>query len=178
LLPLDSQVMTFPSTCSACNAPCETRMYITNIPYFKEVIVMASTCDQCGYKNSELKPGGAIPDKGRRMTVKVSLSPPHSFIRKWQAVNRHGAQVLGGGGWSAGAEIHLLLLSCKQQEKRRDSDMALHSIQLPGILALALANTLLIFSSVSHGPEAQYERFDKRPAQQFLLLCRLLFGVY
>ncbi|CAN6485414.1 unnamed protein product [Victoria cruziana] len=65
------EVMTFPSTCGACASRCETRMYITKIPYFQEVIVMASTCDSCGYRNSELKPGGAIPDRGKRITVQI-----------------------------------------------------------------------------------------------------------
>ncbi|KAF5747989.1 zinc finger protein ZPR1-like [Tripterygium wilfordii] len=66
------EVMTFPSTCGgACGARCETRMFVTNIPYFQEVIVMASTCDACGYRNSELKPGGPIPEKGKRITLCV-----------------------------------------------------------------------------------------------------------
>uniref|UniRef100_A0A251UIW2 Putative zinc finger, ZPR1-type n=1 Tax=Helianthus annuus TaxID=4232 RepID=A0A251UIW2_HELAN len=37
--------MTFPSMCSACAVSCETQMFLTKIPYFQEVIVMASTCD-------------------------------------------------------------------------------------------------------------------------------------
>ncbi|KAJ7547966.1 hypothetical protein O6H91_08G111700 [Diphasiastrum complanatum] len=65
------EVMMFPSTCAGCQAHCDTRMYVTHIPYFKEVIVMASTCDTCGYKNSELKPGGSISAKGKRTTVCV-----------------------------------------------------------------------------------------------------------
>nr|GMD03218.1 zinc finger protein ZPR1-like [Ipomoea batatas] len=65
------EVMVFPSTCGACAARCECRMFITNIPYFREVIVMASACDACGYRNSELKPGGSISDKGKKITVLV-----------------------------------------------------------------------------------------------------------
>lgn len=65
------EVMTFPSTCGTCASRCETRMFVTNIPYFKEVIVMASTCDSCGYRNSELKPGGGTSDKAKRITVCV-----------------------------------------------------------------------------------------------------------
>ncbi|KAH7424114.1 hypothetical protein KP509_12G090400 [Ceratopteris richardii] len=65
------EVMTFPSTCSSCAARCETRMYAINIPYFKEMIVMASICDMCGYRNSELKPGGSIPAKGKKVSVKI-----------------------------------------------------------------------------------------------------------
>ncbi|XP_056846877.1 uncharacterized protein LOC108814675 [Raphanus sativus] len=65
------EVMTFPSTCGACMKQCETRMFVTKIPYFQEVIVMASTCEDCGYRNSELKPGGAIPEKGKKITLSV-----------------------------------------------------------------------------------------------------------
>ncbi|KAJ9172934.1 hypothetical protein P3X46_016121 [Hevea brasiliensis] len=65
------EVMTFPSSCGACASRCETRMFVTKIPYFQEVIVMASTCDACGYRNSELKPGGPIPEKGKRITLHV-----------------------------------------------------------------------------------------------------------
>ncbi|KAG6398152.1 hypothetical protein SASPL_139607 [Salvia splendens] len=57
------EVMTFPTTCGACAA--------SYIPYFQEVIVMASTCDGCGYRNSEVKPGGAIPEKGKKIVVHV-----------------------------------------------------------------------------------------------------------
>lgn len=46
-------------------------MFVTKIPYFQEVIVMASSCDACGYRNSELKPGGRIPEKGKKITVHV-----------------------------------------------------------------------------------------------------------
>ncbi|CAN1804767.1 Zinc finger protein ZPR1 homolog, partial [Linum perenne] len=65
------EVMTFPTTCGACNISCVTKMFVINIPYFQEVIVMASTCDNCGYRNSELKPGGAIPEKGKKLTLCV-----------------------------------------------------------------------------------------------------------
>ncbi|CAA0832237.1 ZPR1 zinc-finger domain protein [Striga hermonthica] len=70
------EVMTFPSTCGACAAKSECRMFVTSIllqyiPYFQEVIVMASCCDACGYRNSEVKPGGPIPDKGKKIIVHV-----------------------------------------------------------------------------------------------------------
>ncbi|XP_077226694.1 uncharacterized protein LOC143860068 [Tasmannia lanceolata] len=65
------EVMTFPSTCGACGIKCETRMFVTNIPYFQEVIVMASSCDACGYRSSEVKPGGQILKKGKKIMVHV-----------------------------------------------------------------------------------------------------------
>ncbi|XP_066367499.1 LOW QUALITY PROTEIN: uncharacterized protein [Miscanthus floridulus] len=65
------EVDTLPSTCGACGTECVTRFFATKIPYFWEVIVMATTCDMCGYRNSELKPGGEIPAKGKKITLRV-----------------------------------------------------------------------------------------------------------
>ncbi|KAL5229784.1 hypothetical protein ABZP36_028560 [Zizania latifolia] len=65
------EVDTLPSTCGACGTECVTRFFATKIPYFREVIVMATTCDMCGYRNSELKPGGEIPAKGKKITLHV-----------------------------------------------------------------------------------------------------------
>ncbi|WVZ60650.1 hypothetical protein U9M48_010642 [Paspalum notatum var. saurae] len=65
------EVDTLPSTCGACGTECVTRFFATKIPYFREVIVMATTCDMCGYRNSELKPGGEIPANGKKITLHV-----------------------------------------------------------------------------------------------------------
>lgn len=71
-LDIKKQVMEFVGNCPNCNVPCTTRMFSIDIPYFKEVIVMASTCDSCGYKSSEVKTGGAISEKGKTITLKVT----------------------------------------------------------------------------------------------------------
>jgi len=47
-------------------------MRVTNIPYFKEVVIMSFNCDSCGWKSNEVKSGGAIPDKGKRITLKIT----------------------------------------------------------------------------------------------------------
>jgi len=39
------EIMTFPANCSHCNAPCDTKMHILNVPHFKEVVMMSTTCD-------------------------------------------------------------------------------------------------------------------------------------
>ncbi|PQQ03812.1 zinc finger protein ZPR1 homolog [Prunus yedoensis var. nudiflora] len=80
------EVMTFPSTCGVCTARCETRMFVTNIPYFQEVIVMASTCDACGYRNSELKPGGRVPEKGKKIILHVkNVKDLSRDVIKWHS---------------------------------------------------------------------------------------------
>ncbi|KAI9360763.1 ZPR1 zinc-finger domain-containing protein [Zopfochytrium polystomum] len=68
----DFAVHVFPGNCSRCNAPSETRMRIVSIPYFKEVVIMATNCDVCGYKSNEVKAGGAISAKGKRIILKVT----------------------------------------------------------------------------------------------------------
>lgn len=66
-----SDVMTFPSKCLMCNHPVEEKMLQVNVPFFKEVVVMSSACDVCGYKNNEIKSGGPIAPLGRKITLKV-----------------------------------------------------------------------------------------------------------
>ncbi|OMH84706.1 Zinc finger protein ZPR1 [Zancudomyces culisetae] len=65
------EVITFHTNCHICNAPCETHMKQVDIPHFKNVIIMATNCDGCGYKSNEVKSGGAIADKGTKITLKL-----------------------------------------------------------------------------------------------------------
>ena len=65
------EVMTFPSHCFACHAHGEERMVRLEIPYFKEIVIMAFACDSCGYRNNSVKAGGSIAPKGRKITLKV-----------------------------------------------------------------------------------------------------------
>ncbi|ODN82094.1 hypothetical protein, variant [Cryptococcus amylolentus CBS 6039] len=65
------EVFTFPATCSSCGHPLETRMQQVNIPYFQDIIIMASNCSACGYRDNEVKSGGSIAPRGKRITLKV-----------------------------------------------------------------------------------------------------------
>ncbi|CEP21011.1 unnamed protein product [Cyberlindnera jadinii] len=67
----ENEVQNFAATCPTCYSPCVTHMKQVNIPHFKDVILMSTTCDKCGYKSNEVKTGGAIPEKGRRISLKV-----------------------------------------------------------------------------------------------------------
>ncbi|CCE85214.1 Piso0_004796 [Millerozyma farinosa CBS 7064] len=69
---LENEVQEFAATCPSCAKPCSTRMKMVNIPYFKDVIIMSTVCDLCGYKSNEVKTGGAIPPHGRRISLKVT----------------------------------------------------------------------------------------------------------
>lgn len=69
---LANEVQVFHATCSLCFEPCQTNMKAVDIPHFKEVIIMSTVCDHCGYKSNEVKTGGEIPAQGRKITLKIT----------------------------------------------------------------------------------------------------------
>lgn len=68
---LQGEVLQFQTNCPECKADCETNMKVTNIPHFKEVVIMATVCDNCGLRTNEVKPGGGIEEKGVRIEITV-----------------------------------------------------------------------------------------------------------
>ncbi|KAK9899759.1 zf-ZPR1-domain-containing protein [Cystobasidium minutum MCA 4210] len=64
-------VYSFPDICSSCGAHLETFMKTVDIPHFKEVVLMSTNCHSCGYRDNEIKSGGAIAPNGRKITLKV-----------------------------------------------------------------------------------------------------------
>jgi zinc finger protein len=44
----------------------------TDIPHFKEAIVMATICDYCGWKTNEVKSGAGISETGIRINLKLT----------------------------------------------------------------------------------------------------------
>ncbi len=46
-------------------------MCVTDIPHFKEIIIMSFLCDECGNRTVEVKGGGAVPDHGTKTTLRV-----------------------------------------------------------------------------------------------------------
>ncbi|KAG0231429.1 nucleolar zinc-finger protein [Actinomortierella wolfii] len=64
-------VLSFPANCSSCGAHSDTKMHMLNIPHFKEVIIMSTACDECGYKSNEVKAGGPVSDRGKKITLKI-----------------------------------------------------------------------------------------------------------
>jgi zinc finger protein len=68
---IENQVYSFPASCPGCTKPCATNMKMVNIPFFKQVVLMSTVCDHCGYRSNECKTGGEVPEKGRRITLEV-----------------------------------------------------------------------------------------------------------
>jgi zinc finger protein len=68
------------SLCMECGAMGETKYMFTTIPFFREVIISAFSCEECGNKNSEIQFAGKIEDYGVKYEVKVIN--PVAFNRK------------------------------------------------------------------------------------------------
>ncbi|XP_044746422.1 zinc finger protein ZPR1 [Coccinella septempunctata] len=75
----EGEVLQFATNCPGCNAPCETNMKMTNIPHFKEVLIMATVCDVCGLRTNEVKSGGGIEPKG--LHIEVTVNSKEDFSR-------------------------------------------------------------------------------------------------
>lgn len=63
--------LTFPINCHVCMREGLNKMCIVSVPYFKEITIMSFNCDFCGAKNSDVKVGGGISEKGIRITLNV-----------------------------------------------------------------------------------------------------------
>ncbi|KAL9645079.1 hypothetical protein ABK040_004570 [Willaertia magna] len=65
------EVFTFPASCTGCGIEGFVKMMPLQIPYFKEIILMAFKCDTCGFKSTEVRAGGAISDKATKLSLSV-----------------------------------------------------------------------------------------------------------
>ena len=67
----DVMPMEVESLCVACEENGTTRLLLTKIPHFKEVIIMAFECPHCGAKNNEIQSASAIAPQGQTQTLTV-----------------------------------------------------------------------------------------------------------
>lgn len=56
----DKLVQEIESLCMKCQEQGMTRMMLTTIPYFRQVIVMSFNCEHCGTSNNEVQSAGEI----------------------------------------------------------------------------------------------------------------------
>lgn len=68
---LPNEVYSFPASCPGCMHPCITHMKMVDIPHFKQVVLMSTVCEACGYRSNDVKTGGAVPLKGKKISLKV-----------------------------------------------------------------------------------------------------------
>ena len=59
------------SMCMNCHEEGVTKFMLMKIPFFKEIMVSAFSCDECGFKNSEVSFAGRLDDFGIKYEVNV-----------------------------------------------------------------------------------------------------------
>ncbi|KPJ17507.1 Zinc finger protein ZPR1 [Papilio machaon] len=67
----EPEVTEIESFCMNCHANGMTRLLLTRIPYYKNVVIMSFSCEACGYENNEIQPGGAFAELGVRWKLRV-----------------------------------------------------------------------------------------------------------
>ena len=68
----DAPVTEIESLCMSCHEKGVTRILMTKIPFFKDIIIMAFTCPHCGFRTNEVEPGSALSEHGIHFTLTVS----------------------------------------------------------------------------------------------------------
>ncbi|KAM4704485.1 zinc finger protein ZPR1 [Rhinophrynus dorsalis] len=59
------------SLCMNCYRNGVTRLLLTKVPFFREIIVSSFTCDECSWSNTEIQTAGRIQELGVRYTLTV-----------------------------------------------------------------------------------------------------------
>ncbi|XWW98272.1 hypothetical protein V2A60_006270 [Cordyceps javanica] len=60
------------SLCMNCHENGITRILLTSIPYFREVVIMSFSCEHCGFQNNEIQPAGTIQPKGTHYELRLT----------------------------------------------------------------------------------------------------------
>ncbi|XP_048824528.1 zinc finger protein ZPR1 [Lagopus muta] len=60
------------SLCMNCYRNGVTRLLLTRIPFFKEIIVSSFTCESCSWSNTEIQSAGRIQEQGVRCALAVA----------------------------------------------------------------------------------------------------------
>ncbi len=68
------------SLCINCGANGVTKLLLTRIPHYKEIILMSFHCEECGFSNNEIQSGGVIQEKG--LWVKVVIRSERDLSRQ------------------------------------------------------------------------------------------------
>jgi zinc finger protein len=79
----ENPVTEIESLCMNCQEKGTTRLLMTKIPFFKEVIVMSFSCPHCGYKNTGIEDATELAPQGIHfvLTVKTSKDMDRRIIK-------------------------------------------------------------------------------------------------
>ncbi|CAG9577699.1 unnamed protein product [Danaus chrysippus] len=70
----EPEVTEIESLCLNCHENGMTRLLLTRIPHYKNVVIMSFNCEHCGFENNEIQPGGAYAELGVRWKLSIQDS--------------------------------------------------------------------------------------------------------
>ena len=70
----DNQLTEMQSLCMNCHEQGCTRLLLTRIPYYKDVILSSFECDACHFKNNDVQPAQRVEPYGILINVHVMNS--------------------------------------------------------------------------------------------------------
>lgn len=73
-LKADNEPIVVESICTSCEQTGKTTMLLTNIPFFREVILISFYCENCGEKNSEIQFGGKLAPEGVKIVFTATTA--------------------------------------------------------------------------------------------------------
>jgi zinc finger protein len=59
------------SVCIHCEKNGETRLLLTTIPFFRDIVIISFTCPHCGYRNNETQAAATLEDFATKVTLRV-----------------------------------------------------------------------------------------------------------
>jgi len=59
------------SLCMNCHEDGITKLLLTKIPFFREIVIMSFSCDHCGLQNNEIQSAGTIQPKGAKYAFRI-----------------------------------------------------------------------------------------------------------
>lgn len=69
---INSEPTEIESLCMNCEQNGVTKLLLTKIPHYKEIILMSFNCESCGFSNNEIQSGGVVQEKGLKLTVSIA----------------------------------------------------------------------------------------------------------
>ena len=70
----DNPVNEIESLCMNCKKNGTTRLLMTKIPFFKEIIIMSFSCPHCGFRSNEIEPAEGLAPQGIHFELNVQTS--------------------------------------------------------------------------------------------------------
>ena len=78
---VDNQLTEIDSLCMNCHGQGRTRLLLTLIPHYKEVILSSFECELCNFKNNDIQPAQRIEPYG--ISLKLRVLNSHDMNRQF-----------------------------------------------------------------------------------------------